>query len=88
MSPSLCVCGLSAVESVCCREVNAFWSLVEQLDPRPADLTCLNPFVLRIAYSHFRQDHGPLEVSTHEYVYNGVILSMIFLSNKTYNQLF
>ena len=51
---------------------------MEQLDLRPADLMCLNPFVLRIAYSHFRQDHGPLEVSTHEYVYNGVILSIIF----------
>lgn len=68
MSPSLCLCGLchpieSAVESMCCHEVNAFWSLVEQLDLRLADLTRLNPLVLRIAYSHFRQDHGALKVA-------------------------
>lgn len=68
MSLSLCLCGLchpieSAVESMCCHEVNAFWSLVEQLDLRQADLTRLNPFVLRIAYSHFRQDHGVLKVA-------------------------
>ena len=69
----------SVVESLCCREVSAFWSLVEELSPRPADVTCLtqhpgfeafclNPFVLKIAYTHFKQDSGPLQASTHEYV--------------------
>uniref|UniRef100_A0A8C5D3V0 P2X purinoreceptor 7 intracellular domain-containing protein n=1 Tax=Gadus morhua TaxID=8049 RepID=A0A8C5D3V0_GADMO len=73
---SWCLCGRcrpmeTVVESLCCREVSAFWSLVEELNPRPADVTCLtqhpgfeacclNPFVLKIAYTHFRQDHGPL----------------------------
>ncbi|KAK0131405.1 Serine/threonine-protein phosphatase 6 regulatory ankyrin repeat subunit A [Merluccius polli] len=77
-----CLCGRcrpmeTVVESLCCREVSAFWSLVEELTPRPADVTCLtqhpgfdacclNPFVLKIAYSHFRQDHGPLQASRHE----------------------
>uniref|UniRef100_A0A8C5CZA4 RecF/RecN/SMC N-terminal domain-containing protein n=1 Tax=Gadus morhua TaxID=8049 RepID=A0A8C5CZA4_GADMO len=77
-----CLCGRcrpmeSVVESLCCREVSAFWSLVEKLSPRPADVTCLtqhpgfdacclNPFVLKIAYTHFKQDHGPLQASTHE----------------------
>ncbi|CAL8370769.1 unnamed protein product [Arctogadus glacialis] len=67
----------SVVESLCCREVSAFWSLVEELSPRPADVTCLtqhpgfeacclNLFVLKIAYTHFKQDHGPLQASTHE----------------------
>ena len=69
----------TVVESLCCREVSAFWSLVEELSPRPADVTCLtqhpgfeacclNPFVLKIAYTHFKQDHGPLQARKHEYV--------------------
>ena len=48
----------TVVESLCCREVSAFWSLVEELTPQPADVTCLtqhpgfkacclNPFVLK-----------------------------------------
>uniref|UniRef100_A0A8C2HWS8 P2X purinoreceptor 7 intracellular domain-containing protein n=1 Tax=Cyprinus carpio TaxID=7962 RepID=A0A8C2HWS8_CYPCA len=60
-----CLCGRccpmeTALESLCCREVSAFWSLVEELTPRP-DVTCLtqhpgfeacclNPFVLKISY--------------------------------------
>ena len=63
-----CLCGRcrpmeSVVESLCCREVSAFWSLVEKLSARPADVTCLtqhpgfeacclNPFVLKIAYTY------------------------------------
>jgi len=78
-----CLCGRceampSAVESVCCREVDAYWSLVQNLDP-PEDITCLtlhpgfeasclNPFVLQIAYLNFRQEHGPLQASRPEYV--------------------
>uniref|UniRef100_A0A8C5FX96 P2X purinoreceptor 7 intracellular domain-containing protein n=1 Tax=Gadus morhua TaxID=8049 RepID=A0A8C5FX96_GADMO len=60
-----CLCGKcqpmsSAEESMCCREVDPFWALVETLNPRP-DVTCLtlhpgfegcclNPFVLQVAY--------------------------------------
>jgi len=91
-----CLCGRceampSAVESMCCREVDAYWSLVQNLDP-PEDITCLtlhppqkilpashsiqglieasclNPFVLQIAYLNFRQEHGPLQGSRPEYV--------------------
>uniref|UniRef100_A0A8C1WP32 P2X purinoreceptor 7 intracellular domain-containing protein n=1 Tax=Cyprinus carpio TaxID=7962 RepID=A0A8C1WP32_CYPCA len=78
---SWCLCGRceampSAVESVCCREVDAYWSLVQNLDP-PEDITCLtlhpgfeasclNPFVLQIAYMNFRQEHGPLQASRPE----------------------
>ena len=68
----------SAEESMCCREVDPFWALVETLNPRP-DVTCLtlhpgfegcclNPFVLQVAYLAFKQEHGPLQASTHEYV--------------------
>uniref|UniRef100_A0A8C2G5E3 Uncharacterized protein n=1 Tax=Cyprinus carpio TaxID=7962 RepID=A0A8C2G5E3_CYPCA len=59
----LCLCGRcrpmeTALESLCCREVS-----------HPGfEACCLNPFVLKIAYTHFRQDHGPLQASTHEYV--------------------
>ena len=78
-----CLCGKcqpmsSAEESMCCREVDPFWALVETLNPRP-DVTCLtlhpgfegcclNPFVLQVAYLAFKQEHGPLQASTHEYV--------------------
>uniref|UniRef100_A0A8C5D005 P2X purinoreceptor 7 intracellular domain-containing protein n=1 Tax=Gadus morhua TaxID=8049 RepID=A0A8C5D005_GADMO len=66
----------SAEESMCCREVDPFWALVETLNPRP-DVTCLtlhpgfegcclNPFVLQVAYLAFKQEHGPLQASTHE----------------------
>ena len=78
-----CLCGkcqpmASAEESMCCREVDAFWALVESLTPRPDiscltlhpgfEASCLNPFVLQIAYMSFRQEHGPLQASRHEYV--------------------
>uniref|UniRef100_A0A667WI64 P2X purinoreceptor 7 intracellular domain-containing protein n=1 Tax=Myripristis murdjan TaxID=586833 RepID=A0A667WI64_9TELE len=66
----------SAQESMCCREVDAFWALVESLTPRPDiscltqhpgfEASCLNPFVLQIAYMSFRQEHGPLQASKHE----------------------
>ncbi|XP_071060469.1 P2X purinoceptor 7-like isoform X2 [Pseudochaenichthys georgianus] len=78
---SWCLCGecqpmTSAVKSMCCREVDPFWALVENLTPR-LDITCLtlhpgfeacclNPFVLQIAYMNFRQEHGPLQASRHE----------------------
>uniref|UniRef100_A0A8C1W595 Uncharacterized protein n=1 Tax=Cyprinus carpio TaxID=7962 RepID=A0A8C1W595_CYPCA len=57
----LCLCGRcrpmeTALESLCCREVS-----------HPGfESCCLNPFVLKIAYTHFRQDHGPLQASTHD----------------------
>lgn len=68
----------SAMESMCCREVKAYRALLENLDP-PADITCLtlhpgfeasclNSFVLQIAYMNFRQEHGPLQASRPEYV--------------------
>uniref|UniRef100_A0A8C1VCR1 Uncharacterized protein n=1 Tax=Cyprinus carpio TaxID=7962 RepID=A0A8C1VCR1_CYPCA len=66
-----CLCGRccpmeTVLESLCCREVSAFWSLVEELTPRP-DVTCLtqhpgfeacclNPFVLKI-YVNFLGRH-------------------------------
>lgn len=76
-----CLCGRceampSAVESVCCREVDAYWSLVQNLDPleditcltlHPGfEASCLNPFVLQIAYMNFRQEHGPLQATRQE----------------------
>uniref|UniRef100_A0A8C5A1U9 P2X purinoreceptor 7 intracellular domain-containing protein n=1 Tax=Gadus morhua TaxID=8049 RepID=A0A8C5A1U9_GADMO len=80
-----CLCGRchpmeTVVESLCCREVSAFWSLVEELTPRPADVTCLtqhpgfeacclNPFVLKIAYTHFRQDHESFLLIPRQYRY-------------------
>ena len=101
MSVSLCLAGVCVggvvpwklVESLCCREVSAFWSLVEELTPRPADVTCLtqhpgfeacclNPFVLKIAYTHFRQDHGPLQASTHEYVHGLCLLYKSFYTES------
>ncbi|CAL8365848.1 unnamed protein product [Arctogadus glacialis] len=64
---SWCLCGKcqpmsSAEESMCCREVDPFWALVETLNPRP-DVTCLtlhpgfegcclNPFVLQAVSLH------------------------------------
>ncbi|XP_039540209.1 P2X purinoceptor 7-like [Pimephales promelas] len=78
---SWCLCGkceamFSAEESQCCREVDAYWALVENVTPRldvqcltlhPGfEACCLNPYVLQIAYMHFRQDHGPLQASRHE----------------------
>ncbi|ROI15892.1 hypothetical protein DPX16_3793 [Anabarilius grahami] len=66
----------TAEESQCCREVEAYWALVENVTPRldvqcltlhPGfEACCLNPYVLQIAYMHFRQEHGPLQASRHE----------------------
>ncbi|XDV27585.1 hypothetical protein PO909_031089 [Leuciscus waleckii] len=61
----------TVVESLCCREVS-----------HPGfEACCLNPFVLHIAYSHFRQDHGPLQASTHEYSFNLKNRSYLSLGN-------
>ena len=68
----------TAKESMCCREVDAYWALVDSVTPRlevqcvtqhPGfEACCLNPYMLQIAYMHFRQEHGPLQANTHEYV--------------------
>lgn len=68
----------SAVDSMCCREVDAYWAVVEGLVPatditcltlHPGfDACCLNPFSLQVAYLNFRQEHGPLQVNRPEYV--------------------
>ncbi|KAK2907318.1 hypothetical protein Q8A67_006303 [Cirrhinus molitorella] len=76
-----CSCGHcepmpSAVESMCCRKVDAYWSLVQQLVP-PIDIPCLtlhpgfdacclNLFSLQVAYLTFHQEHGPLRTSRAE----------------------
>ncbi|KAI2650169.1 P2X purinoceptor 7 [Labeo rohita] len=76
-----CLCGkcepmVTAEESQCCRELDAYWALVENVTPT-LDVQCLtlhpgfeacylNPYVLQIAYMHFRQEHGPLQASRHE----------------------
>ncbi|XP_049906833.1 zinc finger matrin-type protein 4 [Epinephelus moara] len=60
-----CLCGncqpmSSAVESMCCREVDAFWALVENLTPRP-DITCLTlPINPHAACSRLK--HGGLRL--------------------------
>ncbi|XP_041830022.1 uncharacterized protein LOC121632513 [Melanotaenia boesemani] len=77
-----CLCGhcqpmSSAEESICCREIPAIWSLVEDLHPQPEGITCvgqhpgfsaccLNPWVLQVAYSAFKQEHGPLDLTQNE----------------------
>ncbi|KAL2093149.1 hypothetical protein ACEWY4_010461 [Coilia grayii] len=76
-----CSCGHckampSAEESMCCRELEAYWSLVQQLVPfsniscltqHPGfDACCLNPFSLQVAYLAFRQEYGPLQASRPE----------------------
>ncbi|CAL8375517.1 unnamed protein product [Arctogadus glacialis] len=94
---SWCLCGKcqpmsSAEESMCCREVDPFWALVETLNPRP-DVTCLtlhpgfegcclNPFVLQVAYLAFKQEHGPLQASTHEYVQLSTFLNKITIKRS------
>ncbi|KAL2098413.1 hypothetical protein ACEWY4_007620 [Coilia grayii] len=75
---SWCSCGHceampSAEESMCCRELEAYWSLVQQLVPfsniscltqhSGFDACCLNPFSLQVAYLAFRQEYGPLQAS-------------------------
>ncbi|CAL8370495.1 unnamed protein product [Boreogadus saida] len=73
---SWCLCGKcqamsSAEESMCCREVDPFWALVETLNPRP-DVTCLtlhpgfegcclNPFVLQAVSLHRIQADGSFQ---------------------------
>ncbi|KAK0142691.1 hypothetical protein N1851_019381 [Merluccius polli] len=66
----------SAVDSMCCREVDAYWALVQDLVPatditcltlHPGfDACCLNPFSLQVAYLNFRQEHGALHASRAE----------------------
>lgn len=63
---------------MCCREAAAYWTLVKDVTPRldvqcvtqhPGfEVCCLNPYVLQIAYMHYRREHGPLQASRHEYV--------------------
>ncbi|KAL2096842.1 hypothetical protein ACEWY4_006049 [Coilia grayii] len=74
-----CSCGHcepmpTAAESMCCREVDAYWALVQQLLP-PRDVPCLTPYPpftlavvgpLQVAYLAFRQEHGPLQASRAE----------------------
>ncbi len=62
---------VTAEESQCCRELDAHWALVENVTPtldvqclalHPGfEACCLNPYVLQIAYMHFRLDYGPLQ---------------------------
>ncbi|CAL9693741.1 unnamed protein product [Knipowitschia caucasica] len=79
---SWCLCGKcqfmpTAEESMCCREVDAYWTLVEKINPPQPNITCLtehpgfeacclNPYVLQIAYLNFRQEFGPLVATQHE----------------------
>lgn len=66
----------SALESVCCREIEEYRALLENL---PEDITCLtrrpgfqsvclDPYVLEVAYLAFKQEHGPLQATKPEYV--------------------
>ena len=89
-----CLCGhceamASAVDSMCCREVDAYWALVQDLVPatditcltlHPGfDACCLNQFSLQVAYLNFRQEHGALHASRAEYVYTRLIYNTIIL---------
>ncbi|XP_063077113.1 uncharacterized protein LOC134467125 isoform X1 [Engraulis encrasicolus] len=68
----------SALESVCCREIEEYRALLEKL---PEDITrditcltrrpgfqgvCLDPYVLAVAYLAFKQEHGPLQTTKPE----------------------
>ncbi len=71
-----CEAMVTAEESQCCRELDAYWALVENVTPTldvhcltlhpGCEACCLSPYVLQIAYMHFRQEHGPLQASRHE----------------------
>ena len=64
-------------ESSCCTESREIFSLVTKLEDPPPDITCitqhpgfeascLNHFVLQIAYYDFRQEYGAYEATIHE----------------------
>lgn len=82
----------TAVESQCCREIPQVWAVVEGvLDEHPDmdcitsmpgfQAACLDPTVLFIAYSHYRQQYGPpAQNAQHQYVNNYIKCSDIFMN--------
>lgn len=88
-----CQCGNctsmdTADESVCCRELQRVLEKLEDqnLETQPEciilhpgyEAVCLNEWVLATAYSHYKQDHGPLiNQPQHKWVPNSLCMDSI-----------